>query len=334
MFGDFNGYTTAQITRAWVSVANNQTIVTSGGRFNQAYMQTSASNQSSYVRSRPFSAIATGVIGFSWYGVSLGTDAPPILSLLSAGVEHIRLVRNADGTISITRAGTALTSGTSSLAIADNTWAWIELKWSIANSIGASAVQLWINGTLTATVATGQDTQNAGTADVNSFWLGKTGSVQGQMRYGEFYVDDGTTPLGDCRVETLAMTGNGTTQDFTSSSGGHYTDVDDATADDDSTYVESATVNHVELFTVANLSSTPTTINAVSVWNCVEKTDAGPKQFAAVVRQSGTNYTQATTNATDDYQYDTPILLTDPATASAWTESGVNSIEAGLKVIA
>jgi hypothetical protein len=98
--------------------------------------------------------------------------------------------------------------------------------------------------------------------------------------------------------------------------------------------VESATVDHLELFSVANLSSTPTEINAVSVWNCGKKTDAGPKQLAAVVRQSSTNYDQTTVNATDDYQYNTPIMLVDPATAAAWTESGVNSIEAGLKVVA
>jgi len=330
MFGDFVGYSTDQLSRYFLSNSGGA-VTSSGGRFNSAYYATSSSSNSG-MRSRAFTPLSSGVIGGSFY---FPPGLTTVLSLMQASAEHLRLSRNADGTLSLSRAGTALTGGTTINSFADNIWHWIEIKFSIADSIGANSCQIYVNGGLEATVATGQDTRNGSDATINSFVVGRIINNSGAslMRFGEFYIDNSTTPLGDRRVETLFPNGNGATQDFTSSSGGHYTDVDDTTADDDSTYVESATAGDIELFTVQNMSSTPTDITAASIWSCVRKTDAGEKSCAAVLRQSATNYDQATHYPGTDYEYDTPIMLVDPATASAWTESGINSCEIGLKVV-
>jgi hypothetical protein len=336
-FGDFIGYSIAQASRYWLTVDGAITINSTGGRFsNSPCLYMVGGTGASILRSRAFSPIAAGVIGMSVKFSNTNTNPTSILSLYDgpSNVEHVRIVRLVDGTLSFTRANTALTGGITATSFADDIWHWIEIKFSIANSIGANSCQIYVNGGLEATVATGQDTQNGGTAFITQFGLGRAASGPNiAATYSEFYLQDDTTPLGDRRVETLFPNGNGATQDFASSSGGHYTDVDDTTADDDSTYVESTTAGDIELFDIQNMSSTPTDITAASIWSCVRKTDAGEKSAAAVLRQSSTNYDQATFYPSTSYQYNSPILTTDPATAAAWTESGINSAQIGLKVI-
>jgi len=121
--------------------------------------------------------------------------------------------------------------------------------------------------------------------------------------------------------------------DGTSSSGTHHNDVDDATPDDNSSYVESATLNDVELFGFTDLPATPDSILAVATFNCVTKTDAGSRVCAPVLRSGGTNYVKDNFSCLDSYKYDVQIAAVDPDTSAAWTKSGVDNLEAGLKVI-
>jgi len=337
-YDDFRGYAVADITRVWDQQVLAGTISLTGGRNNGAYWTTGTTGNTYALKTPAFTAAQSTTVGFGFYNVVPGGIATEnIIQWQDAATVQSALSLNADRTLSITRGtGTAVTDGTSVSSLADNTWYWIEVTMQIADSIGAGSVIVKVNGVTWITVATGQDLKTTANATCNQIAFGKfigNGSAI-QFRFADVFMTNGTTFLGDSTVSTLAVTGDGTTQNFASTETPHWNSVDEASSDDDTTYVSDSVANEIELFTMANLAVSPLTIHAVSPWNLLRKTDAGAKTAAAVVRSGTTNYVQANYAVTDTYKYDRPILETDPDTAVAWTESGVNAIEAGVKVIA
>jgi hypothetical protein len=340
MFGDFNGMSTAQLGRYYQQSASATVVNNASNRFSGvSHGVVAAVSVRRGFRTNVFSPISSGVVGFSVLFDDTTTETF-FLSLLDTGtVEHIRLSRNSSGQINILRVSTSLTGGSSSSSFPNETWLWVELKFSIADSIGANSVQLWVNGVLEATVATGQDTRNAGNASIDAIWLGSfvTSANPVGIRYSEFYVSDSTTPLGDCRVRTLIPSAEGDTQNFSSTGASHYTEVDDNPADDNSTYVESATPNHIELFQMSGISSNPSVIHAVSPWLCTRKTDAGHKTFAPILRLSSTNYEQSGVNAFDNYSYNNPVILElnpdSPGGTGVWDITSLDNTQVGLRVV-
>jgi len=335
-YDNFEGYTYAQIGRVWPTLFNTAgSISTTLGRFGGCCLLPDTNGLSSH-GSLGITPTATGVVGFAFYNDLHSFTNEVILGFYDTGTIQCSLRLNLDGTLQVLQGlSTAVTDGLSINTINADTWYFIEMKVTIANSIGAGTCVVKVNGTTWITVATSQDLQATANATFNTIRLGKlTGNSATSFRFTDFYLTDDTTFLGDSTIDTLFVTGDGTTQNFSTTGSPHWQQVDDVTSDDDSTYVSSSVVNDIELFALGNLAVTPDTIHAFSPWNLVRKTDGGAKQSAGAVRSGTTNYVQATYDVTDTYKYDMPILATDPDTAAAWTTSGVNAVEIGLKVIA
>jgi hypothetical protein len=60
----------------------------------------------------------------------------------------------------------------------------------------------------------------------------------------------------------------------------------------------------------------------------------GTRQIAEVCRSGGTNYVGTTQTLGSSYLMYRQIHETDPATSAAWTQTGLNSAEFGVKVVA
>lgn len=336
---NFAGYAPATIGAAWGSASRTDTMTfQTGGPVGSGHYLSITSAVTS-LTSPAFTATSVGVLGFRYRFTGAGSVGyTRIAAIHSTGWQsgagsQIELRLNADGTLEIVRGGiVALTGGTSVLSISVNVWHYIELKFEIANSVGAATTTLTVDGVVWATVATGQDTQALAGSTVNGFSLLYQDNVTGAAEFTDVYFKDDATLLGDSTISVLTPSGNGTTQQFTSSGGGHYTDVDDMPHTADTDYVESSTNGHVELFSMGNLTVTPVTIHALAPCNLVRKTDGGAKTARSVIRSGGTNYGQADFAATDSYKYDCPIAVVDPATAAAWTASNINAVELGVEV--
>ena len=332
-FDNFGGYATADLAKAgWNLITGGTagTVVSSGGRQSGPYFQTATLAFVSEYRTTGFAASATVTVGFAFIGVTTFTGNT-LVGFYDNGTIQCALAILGTGQLRVVRGTTTdVTSGTSVSALAIDTWYYIEMKVTIADSIGAGTCEVRVNGSTWITVATGQDLKSTANATCNMVSFGKLIALSATFRYTDIYIDNGTTFLGDCTVSTLTVSGAGTTNTLTT---GTSADVDDATPDSDSTYAESAVNGQLATFAMSNLPSVPTTIHAVSPQNCVRKTDGGAKQFGAVVRSGGTDYVQATANALDSFIYDAPILTVDPATGVAWVAAGVNAVEVGVKVL-
>jgi hypothetical protein len=111
--------------------------------------------------------------------------------------------------------------------------------------------------------------------------------------------------------------------------------VSDLYQDGTGTFVYSSTVGQNDLYAISAIGASPASIVGVVTRGFFQKSDAGSRNAAVQLKSGGVTVQGA----------DTPLVATtfgwlartdlvDPATASAWTVSGVNSANIGVKVTA
>lgn len=235
-------------------------------------------------------------------------------------------------------------SGSSTLAetaalFSINTWYYVELYALIHNSAGAYTLR--VNGVQLLT-GSGVDTSATGNAYASTVRLRST--QNGACYWDDLYILDDTggaplnTFLGDIRIETIFPSGNGNSSQFVGSDGNstdNYLLVDDTTApDEDSTYVESATVSDKDTYAFGDLSVSSGTIFAVNPIVYTRKTDAGSRSIAVVARLSGgTEEDGSNISLPTSYTFYNSLRTTKPG-GGAWSISDVNGAEFGYKVTA
>lgn len=114
-----------------------------------------------------------------------------------------------------------------------------------------------------------------------------------------------------------------------------YTAVDDPLSvpgyDSESSYLYSGTPNDRETFDFPAIGVTGT-VKALAVRHVSRKDDAGSRKIATVVRQDSTNYDKTAVPLSAAYVAMEQVWATDPDTETAWTTSGVDTAEFGVKV--
>jgi hypothetical protein len=140
---------------------------------------------------------------------------------------------------------------------------------------------------------------------------------------------------GDVRVTTLRPNADTAQADFTPSSGSvHHNRVSESVADGDTTYVESDTVGHMDLYELTDLPLTPAAIHAVQLATVARKTDAGARSLRAIARSGATTQPGATRTLATSYALYDDILETDPDTTADWTKAAVDALLTGVELTA
>jgi len=223
-------------------------------------------------------------------------------------------------------------------------WQWVEIAFTFHNSAGA--VQIYVDGTQVVN-ETGLDTNRdaGGNDSLGAISYASQGRIPtdnaDKHSYNDVIVWDdsgsniNTFPLGPQRVATLRPDAEGTTIQFTPQTG---TDnsamVDEVGGADVSTYNESSTVGHIDMYTVDNLAFTPTTVNAVQVSAQVEATSTTDREFKLKADDGttiGASGDMQTPNGGTEY-WQNHIWELNP-TGAAWTETTVNGMEIGIEVV-
>ena len=324
----FDHYTTEvqQLTK-WTATSSGPTI--QAGRNGNGIAHTDVDESTIVIDA---AGMATVIAGFAVTFNSLG--GVRFFALEDAGTIQLDLRMNG-GLIQLTRNGTVLATLGWSVSLFQ--WYYFELKATINNS---GSYELRINEN-TELSASGVDTQSSANAFATGISIGQTTGASGaQTVVDDLYVCDGTGSaptndfLGDCRVECLFPNGNGNASNFDGSDGNstdNYLLTDEATPDDETTYVESPDVGDKDTYTYGNLVTASGTVYAVAPIPRARKTDAGSKTFVSVARLSGTEADSSAQTALDTYIYRQDIRETKPG-GGAWTIADVNSSEFGIKV--
>ncbi len=290
-----------------------------------------------YIRfsdSAPFTS-STGVIGFAFQKNGIGGGA--ICEINNSGGSIQASLYYTGSTLQIRRGTTVLATGAASFV--SDVWYYIEWKFEIANSTVGENI-LNVDGGAYITLAAGADTQNTGSAEVQTFDLGHHALSAGYVYIDDVYVLDlegsvNNDFLGDVIVETILPDAAGYQSDWDGSDGNKVNNnelVDEATPDGDTTYVEDDTVGGIDSYTYAALSQTPATIHAVAVNTVAKKTTANVRTIKQIARPVSTNYTGAEHTLSVSYANYQDIWETNPADAAAWEEADVNGSEFGVKV--
>jgi len=219
------------------------------------------------------------------------------------------------------------------------------VEWKVVIHPSAGTVEVRVNGNVVPGLnLTGQNTRASGFSTWTSVVLGTNDNVGSSWSGGnlnvdfdDVYVCDGSgsapwnTFLGDCRVDALRPTAEGTSSQWTPLSGTDNAAMVNQTApDDDTTYVSTVTSGHTDTYVTPDAPVAGAAIMGVQLNVSIKKEDAGSCAVSGVVRHSGTNYPVVLPNPGTTYAYQTVMMPTNPGTGVAWTEAGFNAAEFGF----
>lgn len=334
----FDYYSTSDLSRKYNDVGDVVAIVSSPIRHGLGALRCASAIE--YV-TKTIDDQATWIIGFGFRIDVISLDNI-VFQILDAGTVQVDLRVNGDGTLELLRNSSSVTGGNSTLTINVNTWYYIEVKVTIANSIGANTCQVRVNGVEYINVTTGQDMQNTANATANGFkFRNNRGSVN--VYFDDLYIFDSLTAnnndfAGDSAVDTHLANGNGTTSDFSGSDGNSVNNfelVDEPDTDDDVTYVESATPGDIDLFDFEDFSLTPQAIDAVQINMVARKDNVGGRTIRSITRPVAANFNGDTKSlSSGSYSNEIQIYDLNPATSLAWTEATFNATEFGIEIVA
>lgn len=255
----------------------------------------------------------------------------------AVSITHITVTLNSLGTVAAYKGatnGTLLaTTGVGAFTTVNGSWFHVEIKVNVHDTTGYVEVRINQSQVL----RFDGDTRLGGTGFVSGVLYYVTGGTQ------YFTIDHihiwntlGTVNndwLGDVKIITQLITGDGVLSEFTRSSGAgtHASHVDEATPNSDTDYLSSSAPVTTELFTHASIVSAAS-VKDVAINAVVKKDDVGNYNLKAAIRSGGSNYEGAATHAAQStYVNHQECFGLDPATAAAWVAADYSSSQVGFK---
>jgi hypothetical protein len=256
-----------------------------------------------------------------------------------AAAEHIAVGMDGAGKALLYRGATIIaTAATATFVV--GTWYRVELMVVVDATVGSAELKVNEVSVLTFSGNT-KGTATAGVQAVSFF--GNTGN---NFAYDDIMIwnSQGLAPtdfVGDFRIDAYTPTANGSTVNATFVGAGvtvAYQAVDDPALNNaDTDYILDDVINDINLFAMADLATTPTSVIGVGIVVAARADNVGTRKIqlgnksGAVTGWSGTDITLPAQAA---YVVRSQFFPLDLATGAAWTGAGVNAIEVGFKVMA
>jgi hypothetical protein len=341
----FEGWDTTTLKNARYSVvatagtAAQLTVNATAGRDgNRAFKTTS--NASGYIV-LPGTDTPEAYIGFAWKPETIFHNVTtPLVVFMTGASEAVRVSCAQDGTCQLTTGNTTRqTEGFFNL----NVWQYVEVYVLVSDTVGVVTVK--VNGVTIHSFGPGDTKTSAVDENIESIRLGYGTNLttSNVTTLDDIYVCDETGAknndfLGDVKVQVLRPNGNGTTNNFTGSdadSTDNYLHVDESPPHDgDTSYVQSQTVGHKDLYAYSNVPVATSLIHGAQVNSILKKTDSGTREVVHVARSVATESDSSDLGVGIDYFGEYTVYEDDPDAAAAWTDSTLNAAEFGVKVTA
>lgn len=325
-------YDTSALASKYLYITQQVSISTTGGRNNGRCLSLNTGTPASVGNPVP---AGNNSINMSIRFKSLELSPKILMTIrnITNSVHHLTVLHTAAGRIEFRRGdsnGTLL--ATSSAILNANILHSLSIKYTVNSSTGSFSAN--INGTAdSGLTASGVNTQNGASSDITSYYIGSStqGANAGTLYVNDFVVRDGSFPLlGDLYVDAKVVTGPGTYQQFTPSTGTNHAVLLDEIPPNTTDFVSSNTTGHRETNTISPLTGSPTIV-FVQATNYMYKSDAGTAIARTLIRSGAVNAFGDPTTLVGSPSYYTTPFDTDPATSVAWTVSGVNAVEVGIE---
>lgn len=270
---------------------------------------------------RPITPSTHVVVGMALKQIMGGTQI--VAQLREGETVHAQCVVPGSGALALSvGGGNAVTSANTQPA---NIWNHFQIGVHCAD---AGSYEVRVNGSSQGWFpSTNADTRNGGAGVIDNVLIYCTGGESGLI--DDFYIayGDELAWLGDRRIDLLTLDANDTPQDWTPSSGNAWERLNAGDG-----YVASNIDEATSLFTLANLPYTPESIDGIAVRSLMDKSDAGARSAAALIKSGATEVESSELALSTDTLGVTKVFAKDPATNAAWTTNAVNALKAGVRV--
>ena len=193
------------------------------------------------------------------------------------------------------------------------------------NTTYASAPDVAFNFSSPPTVTAGTLYYVAFKADTAANYWGNTSNTQGGEYPGNVYSESRTYSLGFKSVAGSGMSVNvGCMAVKFAGTVANPSNVSELRQDGDTSYVFTNTVNNLDLYGTAGLSTTPNAIINLALKSLVRMDDAGPHTYKNRLSSAGTTSDGSNLSLSSSYQWSWTNYPTDPNGGGAWTFSRVN----------
>lgn len=235
------------------------------------------------------------------------------------------------GKLAVFRGSTQIAE--SSIALTQNVFTYVEVQVKISTTVGYVKMRF---DEVEVCNETGLNTSATGDDSWDEYRIGQIGATAAAPTGLNIYLHDWSVYdgsgtewydfMGDIEWDDYRVTANGNYSQFTPSAGTNYQNVDDSTADSDSTYNRSSTVGHKDSFAVTDVD-TGDAIKAVLVRAQCRK-ESGSAGIKLGFRIGGSDYTGSEQSVSSSHAFKTEIFITNPATSEAdWTAAALNAAE-------
>lgn len=213
----------------------------------------------------------------------------------------------------------------------NNVWWYVE--WKVVLHGSAGTIEVRLNGGSTPILnLTGVN--NISTA--NAFATKAT--LRSTNNYDDYYLCDGggsapfNTFLGDIRIYEVVPVSDDSVQFTPNSGANNFSRL--TSMDDDTTYVESSTVGHVDTY---NMTDLPTGVTPLAIEHRTygRKTDAGVRELRAGFISGGNTHNGSSIvfPSGSNYSILRQVHEKDPTDNAAWTKSKVDALKSRLEVL-
>ena len=312
--------------RGWVPGVAGISLQT--GRFGGQALRISSANNIVVTKAIP--SDDTISIGIAIRASNIGAhnaNGSDVLQLLNGSTVIARMGFTSGGHVRVGRGDytTNLIAGSASGLVLTDAWNFFELEFTRDSSAGA--VNLYMNGTIVAT-ASGA---NTGASAIDT--IGILSGIDNKD-FDDLYINNAATKLGECRIETIRPSADTATKDWTRSTGAdNFANVDETLVDDDTTYNSSQTVGQKDLFDLANLSSTPSSVLAVGLVLTARKDDAATREIRTNMKNGATTTNGTTRALSTSYAMYSDIYETNPDDTAAFDGTDIDAMQLGYEVV-
>ena len=230
--------------------------------------------------------------------------------------------------------GTVIASATTTAPI--NGWWYFEIYAYINATAGA--ITICVNGAVALTVS-GVDTHSWNSGYTQMAQISLAPHINNNnLLLQHCYLNDstGSAPnngfLGDVRVQALFPVANASVAFVANGTDSNWVNAAMVPPNPNIDYNASNTVNAIDTFTCQPMASNLGAIYAVNVKTISNKTSSGEREMAALVVSDGVTAVGANVAIATDYKQYQQVFETDPSTATAWTQSGVDALQIGYKI--
>jgi hypothetical protein len=265
-----------------------------------------------------------------WVKISAAPNAQATFFLETTGNG---LAVNSSGILLALGNGSVIATGNTN--ICDNKWHWIEFSSDNQAGVNSGHFNCYCDTILQCASLGSGANQNSTSA------LFQQLATNGTIYVDDFFGGDNNSPapsasslpIGPRFITTKRPSSDSSVQFVPDSGSSNSARVNEVSADEDSSYVQSNTSGNADTYNYGAIGFTPATVTSVQVVSRVKNPGAGTINHKARCISNGTTSDGSSTVTPTSYSDIRAIYNQDPNTSASWTAANVDAATFGITVV-